>query len=172
MADTEQSTNFCADLALLTMAAIKLPAVMPVTLHQQHPEHDDVFRVEIGKIGDAISIIVSSQDAWPLASDALDDLDNPDLYLQVLEIVEQAEEEYISRKHRAVLVGLLAESEYNMEELRSFCHRAGIDIDKGPLDPEECSVIAAWLMAPEMRRVSARRPAFKRQTDIEPTSFF
>lgn len=172
MAATEQSTNFCADLALLTMAAIKVPALMPVTLNQQHPEHNEVFRVEVGGIGAAISILVSSQDAWPLASDVLDELDNPDLYIQVLEIMEQAEEEYISRMHRSVLVGLLAESEYNMEELRGFCHKAGIDIDKGPLDPEECSVIAAWLMAPEMRRVSVRRPAFKRQTDIEPTPFF
>jgi hypothetical protein len=172
VADTEESTNFCADLALLTMAAIKVPAVMPVTLHEQHPEHDDVFRVEIGRIGTAISIIISSQDAWPLASDALDEIDNPDLYLQVLEIVEQAEEEYISRMHRAVLVGLLAESEYNMEDLRSFCHRADIDIDKGPLDPEQCSVIAAWLTASEMRRGGANRQAFRRQTDIEPTPFF
>jgi hypothetical protein len=159
-------SEFAIDLADRVKAAITLrrlrPLAPPCTVSLHSDEHEIQFCALVTSVGNSFDVdIFAGKDPVSLSASQQRVEDSDDLRDDIARLVEQAEEEFVARKHRDALIDLLVETNPDRGELAAFCERAGIESDgRTGLSVEDCATITAWLLAPGMReKARAREPS-------------
>jgi hypothetical protein len=155
------TSEFALDLARLAKGATTLrtltPLAPPTSVSLYSYSHDRTFRIDVFSLSAAFCLhVFDNEDVIGLAQGTVEP--GKDLLLDIVRLIEQAEEEFVARKHRAALIEALAEYDPDPATVQAFCAGAGIDSKTG-LSPEDCADIVSWLKAAEVRAKAAANPS-------------